>query len=564
MAALPSSPAGASGADTGSGIAEEEVPEQFFCPITLQVMQDPVITACGHHFERAAILEHLLRRNDCPLDRSPLTADQLVDSRALRELIQQHPHFRERRKDGLQVKVMHATGLSRSATDWNYYALLRIGNATRRTAKIATAVWNEAFVFPVSSFQEDKLFTEVYTEGDCALKATTTLSLFQTGPERQFAVDLFRKDPQTGGFSRHGAKIVLSVRRVAPWTPAVHPSVSTLQVSASLPSSPAIPVNLAGGPHSPAAFDECNESASSVAEEDLAGDVSERLASQQAELQRLQNRELQLARHLEERSSECEQLRRRVERLLGDQQAWGKARTLLESEAADARRAAAEAQRQYQALKEATELLESRAATMVTEDELRQRILELEEELRTTRESLAQAQAQMGETEYSRAALLREKQILSAELETLRQQSHQVREQNSLLIAELTALAKADRVTKAQWSEPIISGPPSARIGRSATEGLVKPGDQTIPPRLGIVPRERERSARSEKRSSGRPQEQPDRLALNVSVGGANQSTQNPRPPDQMRIERRSSRNRHASQMNHMPALPMHYLPPVS
>ena len=54
------------------GQAPRQVPSQFICPITHEIMTDPVTTADGHAYERAAI-EQWLRDNET----SPLTGQTL-------------------------------------------------------------------------------------------------------------------------------------------------------------------------------------------------------------------------------------------------------------------------------------------------------------------------------------------------------------------------------------------------------------------------------------------------------------------------------------------------------
>ena len=35
--------------------SDKQVPSEFICPISLVIMQDPVLTSDGHTFERSAI-----------------------------------------------------------------------------------------------------------------------------------------------------------------------------------------------------------------------------------------------------------------------------------------------------------------------------------------------------------------------------------------------------------------------------------------------------------------------------------------------------------------------------
>eukprot|EP00667_Euglena_gracilis_P002990 EG_transcript_2996 len=63
------------------------MPERYLCPITTEVMQDPVMDQHGHNFERAAIVEWLSRSAECPLGREELHAAALYPNLALKEEI---------------------------------------------------------------------------------------------------------------------------------------------------------------------------------------------------------------------------------------------------------------------------------------------------------------------------------------------------------------------------------------------------------------------------------------------------------------------------------------------
>ncbi|CAB9503956.1 SAM and U-box domain-containing protein 1 [Seminavis robusta] len=61
-------------------------PDAFLCPLTLEVMQDPVINRkTGHLFEKKAILRWIQRGNNtCPLTRLPLELSDLEEDIGLR------------------------------------------------------------------------------------------------------------------------------------------------------------------------------------------------------------------------------------------------------------------------------------------------------------------------------------------------------------------------------------------------------------------------------------------------------------------------------------------------
>ena len=57
------------------------------CPITQEVMNDPVICADGHSYERASVEMWLLSHNTSPATNVPLAHTNLVPNHALRNLI---------------------------------------------------------------------------------------------------------------------------------------------------------------------------------------------------------------------------------------------------------------------------------------------------------------------------------------------------------------------------------------------------------------------------------------------------------------------------------------------
>lgn len=61
-----------------------DVPQEFICPITLQVMTQPLVNKRGMNFERAAILSWLGNGAGlCPLTRLPMKPSDLIPNRSL-------------------------------------------------------------------------------------------------------------------------------------------------------------------------------------------------------------------------------------------------------------------------------------------------------------------------------------------------------------------------------------------------------------------------------------------------------------------------------------------------
>ena len=62
-----------------------DAPAEFICPISLQVMKDPVMSRSGQNYERKSIVEWLKRGNgSCPITRQPLKPSSLVPNSNLK------------------------------------------------------------------------------------------------------------------------------------------------------------------------------------------------------------------------------------------------------------------------------------------------------------------------------------------------------------------------------------------------------------------------------------------------------------------------------------------------
>lgn len=69
---------------------QAEVPPEFLCPITNEIMQDPVLSKYGHSYERSAIVEWLASHsNTCPMTRKKMQLSDLITHPTLRLAIRQ-------------------------------------------------------------------------------------------------------------------------------------------------------------------------------------------------------------------------------------------------------------------------------------------------------------------------------------------------------------------------------------------------------------------------------------------------------------------------------------------
>ena len=96
----------------GEPVPPAPVPPQYLCPITGEVMEDPVTTADGHAYERAAIAQWLQAHDTSPVTNAQLPHRNLAPAHALRQLIEEfvatnpeafistEPSYTERRCSG--------------------------------------------------------------------------------------------------------------------------------------------------------------------------------------------------------------------------------------------------------------------------------------------------------------------------------------------------------------------------------------------------------------------------------------------------------------------------------
>jgi hypothetical protein len=73
--------------NSGTNDVDDSIPQSFRCPLTFEVMADPVLDSEGNTFERKAILKWLQKSNLSPISRQNLNENALVPNIALRDVI---------------------------------------------------------------------------------------------------------------------------------------------------------------------------------------------------------------------------------------------------------------------------------------------------------------------------------------------------------------------------------------------------------------------------------------------------------------------------------------------
>ena len=68
----------------------DSIEQQLLCPISLEIMTDPVVTPYGHTYDRKSIESYLEKEEVDPITREPLKKSQLAPNYTIREMIE---HF---------------------------------------------------------------------------------------------------------------------------------------------------------------------------------------------------------------------------------------------------------------------------------------------------------------------------------------------------------------------------------------------------------------------------------------------------------------------------------------
>ena len=104
---------------------EDEAPRSFLCPISTQIINDPVIDREGNSYEKDDILQWLERSQVSPLTDSPLTSADLVENRALKNVIELYKN-RELQMVNPTPQDMEVTGANRRFAEYASEQLLRV------------------------------------------------------------------------------------------------------------------------------------------------------------------------------------------------------------------------------------------------------------------------------------------------------------------------------------------------------------------------------------------------------------------------------------------------------
>lgn len=72
-----------------STFANTDVPNEYMCPITMQIMTDPVILTDGHVYEKKAIEQWLTTHDTSPITKQTVNKNIIIPCFALRKLIEE-------------------------------------------------------------------------------------------------------------------------------------------------------------------------------------------------------------------------------------------------------------------------------------------------------------------------------------------------------------------------------------------------------------------------------------------------------------------------------------------
>lgn len=82
----------------------QDLAEAFTCPITSEIIKEPVTSKYGHLFEKAAIEEWIDKNHKCPMTQKPLERTDLFAQFAVKSAIEQYVKLNESINNG-KIKI---------------------------------------------------------------------------------------------------------------------------------------------------------------------------------------------------------------------------------------------------------------------------------------------------------------------------------------------------------------------------------------------------------------------------------------------------------------------------
>ncbi len=120
-----------------------ETPDWAVCPITQNMMVEPVVTPAGHHYERSAISNWLDKEDTDPLTRSPLNRADLIIDTDLARVITDWKDEREaarrridRESDSETQRLMELVAATETRMNKSKEALNKVKSLKKRRAKL--------------------------------------------------------------------------------------------------------------------------------------------------------------------------------------------------------------------------------------------------------------------------------------------------------------------------------------------------------------------------------------------------------------------------------------------
>jgi len=118
-----------------------DIPKEFICPITNEIMKDPVILTDGHIYEKSAIKQWLENHNTSPLTKIIVDKDILIPCFILRAQIEEYIEKLEKREES-KIKS------KRKPTEYNLYvkermSILKQQNPDKMVKDIMKIIGNE-------------------------------------------------------------------------------------------------------------------------------------------------------------------------------------------------------------------------------------------------------------------------------------------------------------------------------------------------------------------------------------------------------------------------------------
>jgi U-box domain len=176
-------------------------PVSFVCPLSLKVMENPVMTSCAHTFEHRALADWVEQQACCPISRKPLVMADLVPNHALADRIEQWKWQHQQENNNCGSSGGGGVSTSATVSKTTTTTTTTTGGYTKQQSPAAASSQHDETTASYSSCSAVTIIMEMdgiervgVLDGDIELGGGTAAASIKGTSTKQFSSSSFRNN----------------------------------------------------------------------------------------------------------------------------------------------------------------------------------------------------------------------------------------------------------------------------------------------------------------------------------------------------------------------------------